>query len=265
MHLISSAIQSKSFEPEFMDKYSRFKHGSKTIAREFGRLMADNVAFPQDSSLIIYSAPHNNIPTASNVFKDYFLADMSYHFYASNIQVKQGKISRAYSYDDDYSSMSRADREKAISSDLFHIDTSFIAPDDILVFVDDIKITGSHERRILEMVEREGITNDLHFVYIADYTGDDPTIENRLNHYSIKNLKHINSIVRNEEFIFNTRVVKFILKADIEEFVSFITYQDLQFRKTLYSYSVLNNYADNEKYKVNFNILTNQLTWCQIF
>jgi hypothetical protein len=87
------------------------------------------------------------------------------------------------------------------------------------------------------------------------YTGDDPTIENRLNHFSVSNLKDINNIIRNEEFIFNTRVVKYILKADIEEFVSFITYQSETFKETLFNLSVLNGYHDNTKYSRNFNIL----------
>ena len=256
---ISSAIQSDNFDSEFMHSYSRFKHGSKTVAREFGKFVANHVTFEPNSNLVFYSAPYNNIPTASNVFKDYLLANLSRQFYEKNIKIRQGKINREYSYDNDYGSMSKSERENAISSDLFQIDTSFIRADDILVFVDDIIITGSHERRIYQMIEREGIKNEIQFIYIADYTGDDPTIENRLNHHSIKNLKDINSIVRNEEFIFNTRVVKFILKADIEEFVSFITYQDSQFRETLYSYSIQNDYADNDKYKTNFNILMTQL------
>lgn len=173
------------------------------------------------------------------------------------ITVKQGKINREYSYDDDYGMMSKEDRAKAISSDLFHVDKTFISPDDTLVFIDDIKITGSHEQRIKELLKREKIKNDVIFIYIAKYTGNDPTIEHRLNHCVVNNLKDINDIIRNEEFIFNTRVVKFILKADIENFVSFITYQSNTFKETLFSLSILNNYHTNSKYKTNFDILKN--------
>jgi len=58
---------------------------------------------------------------------------------------------------------------------------------------------------------------------------------------------------------FNTRVVKFILKADIEHFVSFITYQSRIFNETLFSLAILNNYHQNKKYKTNFEILKNLL------
>lgn len=250
-----SLLKAKTFPEQFFNDYSKFKHGSKTAARNFGREVSKVCNFEPGKTLVLYSAPHNNIHTASNAFKDYLLSFCSQQFMEKGISVKQGKINREYSYDDDYGKMNKQQRAKAISSDLFHIDKSFIAKDDVLVFIDDIKITGSHEDRIKEMLLREKIKNEVMFIYIAQYTGNDPTIEHELNHRTVNDLKDINDIIRNEEFIFNTRVVKFILKADIEHFVSFITYQSATFRDTLLSLSILNNYHKNEKYRVNFEIL----------
>ncbi len=250
-----SFYNSDIFEPSFYEAYSKFKHGSKTQARIFGKDISTVCEFPENSSLIFYSAPHNNIHTASNAFKDYLLSFCSKQFMDKNIIVRQGKVNREYSYDDDYGTMTKEERKKAISSDLFQLDKTIITEKDILVFADDIKITGSHEERIKEMLLRENISNEVIFIYMAQYTGNDAAIENRLNHSSVKDLKDINDIIRNEEFIFNTRVVKFILKSDIEHFVSFITYQSNSFKETLFSLSILNNYHINSKYKTNFNIL----------
>lgn len=254
-----SLLCADNFTPSFFSNYSKFKHGSKTCARIFGEEVADVLEFQPNKTHVFYSAPYNNIHTASNAFKDYLLSFSAQKFIQNNITVKQGKINREYSYDDDYGKMNAEDRKKAISSDLFHIDKTFIAPDDVLVFIDDIKITGSHEDRIKELLQRENIENDVMFIYIAQYTGQDPTIEHELNHRSVNNLKDINDIIRNEEFIFNTRVVKYILKSDIEHFVSFITYQSNSFKETLFSLSVLNNYHTNIKYRSNFDILSNIL------
>lgn len=253
--LTMSLFKGDDFLPEFYTSYSKFKHGSKTQARIFGNDASRNFNFPPNSSLIFYAAPYNNIHTASNAFKDYLLSSCSGQFMERKISIKQGKVHREYSYDDDYGMMTKEQRAKAISSDIFQIDKSIITEKDILVFVDDIKITGSHEGRIKELLEREMITNEYMFIYMAEYTGTDASIEHRLNHHSVKDLKDINDIIRNEEFIFNTRVVKFILKADIEHFVSFITYQSNTFKETLFSLSILNNYHNNPKYKTNFNIL----------
>lgn len=255
-----SLYSGKEFEDEFYVRYSKFKHGSKTQARFFGKQVSRVLPFQKGSTIVVYSAPHNNIPTASNAFKDYLLSYCAGVILDMGVTVKQAKINRDYSYDDDYGLMSAEQRKQAISSDIFNIDKSLLKDSDILVFIDDIKITGSHEQRILELLEREGIKNDAVFVYIAEYSGTDPQIEHRLNHRYVNNLKDINDIIRNEEFIFNTRVVKYILKSDIEHFVSFITYQSDVFKETLFSLSILNGYNLNSKYKGNFEILKNLLT-----
>ena len=248
-----------SFPKAFYNSYSKFKHGSKTQARKFGKEVAEICSFDMHKSLIFYSAPYNNIHTASNAFKDYLLSSLSIQFLEKDIQVRQAKVFREYSYDEDYGLMNKEERMKAISSDLFKIDKSFIRENDTLVFVDDIKITGSHEERIKELLEREGITNEVIFIYIAQYLGDNPTIEHNLNHYSVKTLVDINSIIRDEEFIFNTRVVKFILKYSAEDFSTFIHYQSQIFRETLLHLSILNGYHKNEKYAENIYFLKNMI------
>lgn len=252
-----SLHKSDNFDINFYSVYAKFKHGSKTQAREFGKQVAQICDFEKEQQLVFYSAPFNNIYTASNSFKDYLLSFCCTQFMDKKISIKQGKIDRQYSYDDDYGLMNKEERQKAISSDLFHIDKNFISDSDTLVFIDDIKITGSHETRIKELLEREKINNKIIFIYIAEYTGTNAQVEHQLNHCQVNNLKDINDIIKNEEFIFNTRVVKFILKADIEHFVSFITYQSRAFKETLFSLSILNNYHNNAKYKTNFEILKN--------
>lgn len=261
MYTTLSLAQSSSFEDEVYKNYSEFKHGSKNIARLFGRQLANHLK-PElekykDRNLVIYSAPYGNIPTASNALKDYFLSASSMTFLDNNISIGQSKINRLYSYDEDYGKMSKEDREKLISNDKFLFDKSNIQDNDVLVFIDDIKITGQHEVKIKEMLEREGIKNEIILIYLFEYTGDNPAIEHDLNHHSVNNLKDVNRIIRNDEFIFNTRVVKYILKADVEEFVSFITYQSEIFRETLFNYTILNQYHNNKKYKSNFQILKN--------
>lgn len=260
MHTIS-LLQTDSFNAEVYKDYSRFKHGSKNIARKFGKNLAEEVRkeLPnyQGRSLVFYPAPFNNVPTASSALKDYLLSHISTALLDNKISVKQGKVHRLYSYDNDYGQMSKEERDAAISSDIFSIDKTFFHEDEVLVFIDDIKITGSHEKRIKELLEREDITNEVIFIYLFEYTGDDPITEHKLNHDSVNNLKDVNDIIRNDKFIFNTRVVKYILKAEISEFVNFIDYQSDIFQETLLHYSILNEYNKNPKYKMNFDILRN--------
>lgn len=252
-------LKTDTFKDEFFVNYSKFKHGSKTQAREFGRQLANVCDFPEKSTLVFYAAPYNNVPAASNALKDYLLSYCSNQFIEKDITIKQSKIFREYSYDDDYGKMGKEERIAAISSDMMYLDKSCIRPGEILVFVDDIKITGSHEVRIKEILERERITNQVIFLYLAVYTGNIPSIENDLNHRAVYNLRTVNDIIRNEKFIFNIRVVKYILRADVEEFVSFITYQGKSFQETLFNCAVINSYHNNKKYSANFSILKNYL------
>jgi hypothetical protein len=243
------------FESNFYSAYSKFKHGSKAQARLFGKKISEICNFEKDCKLICYSAPYDNIPTASNAFKDFLLLFCSSQFLEKNIRVKQGKIHRAYSYDKDYGLMSKEQRENAISSDLFNIDTSFIGGDEFLVFIDDIKITGSHEKRIHELIKREKITNKVIFIYIAEYIGGNVQVEHLLNSNSVNTLEDIDHLIRNEGFIFNTRVIKFILKAPAKDFISFIMSQSNSFKETLFCSALLNNYHTNDIYRVNFEAL----------
>jgi hypothetical protein len=254
-----SLLKQDTFPADFYKHYSAFKHGSKNSARSFGEQVAAVCDFPENSTLVFYAAPYNNVPAASNALKDYVLSGCAKQFIQKNITIKQSKIFREYSYDEDYGLMNKEERATAISSDTMYLDKSCIRPGETLVFVDDIKITGAHEERIKEILVREAISNPVIFLYIAEYTGDKPAIEHDLNYDSIKNLKDINDIIRNEEFILNIRVLKYILKADIEEFVSFISYQSKVFQETLYSSAALNGYNRSPKYKNNLTILENLL------
>ena len=70
------------FEPA---DYSRFKHGSQSVARKFGRELADRFvtsrtfhemkeALSDPAGVVIYPAPYHFLPTATFALKDYFVA-----------------------------------------------------------------------------------------------------------------------------------------------------------------------------------------------
>ena len=83
-----SLIKSSEFSEEIYKDYSRFKHGSKSIARKFGRQLAqkisDECVFCDKESLVFYPAPYLNIPTASSALKDYLLSYLSRDFLEKN-------------------------------------------------------------------------------------------------------------------------------------------------------------------------------------
>lgn len=252
--------------------YSRFKYGSKSIARRFGRELADKFvesdtfknmfeALSNPRGVLIYPAPYNFIPTATFALKDYFIARYNEivipRFGFTPLQ--EGKISRQHSYQDDYGAMDKEARSKAISGDDFYIDVTQ-AQGKTLIYVDDIRITGAHEDRIRHMAESNGLAAQPHvymyYAQLVDPEQADPTIENYLNYYSVKNLLDIDRIIKNDSYQHNTRVTKYILNAPVDEFQNFIRYQSRTFRHTLLHNAYGNSYHKIEGYQQNFKFLT---------
>lgn len=248
-------------------EYSWFKYGSKTIARKFGRDLAQEffkskqfieiVTKSKDKQIVICSSPYQFIPTATFAMKDYFIGQLNEKLVEFGLNpVEECKIYRVCSYITDYGTMGAEERAKAITGDDFYIDKEFVK-DKLVIFLDDIKITGAHENRVRKLINEYKLKCDYLFMYYAELKGNDitPMIEDELNLYSIKNLLDINDIIRNQEFIFNTRVTKFILKSPTDEFMNFINYQSHGFKENLYRNSIGNGYHKSEDFVKNINYL----------
>jgi hypothetical protein len=248
-------------------EYSRFKYGSKSIARKFGKDLAnrfvkskeffDLVSNNKEIQIVVYSSPYLNIPTATFAMKDYFVADVNLVLAQYGCKpMQEGKIYRTLSYNEDYGAMDKDEREKAISGDDFYIDSNFLKGK-FAIFLDDIKITGAHERRVLSMIEKFDFDLDYIMVYYAELVDETvhPNLENYLNYNFVKNLLNIDWIIKNDQFIFNTRVVKYILNAPHDEFKPFIQYQSDTFRDTLLKEAISNSYHKIEGFSENLTYL----------
>lgn len=253
--------------PFSAEEYSRFKHGSKKCARKMGIELAesyiDSSLFQHyadhysDKQIVVLSSPYNFVPTATYAMKDYFMSVLNTELFKNNIQPAQEcKIVRGYSYVADYSTMSYHDRKKSISGDVFHVDASFLK-DKYCIFIDDIRITGSHEDCVIDMLSSYEITNNIVgalFMYYAIKTDPavNPSIEDALNRAYVKDLKSISRIIQEDGFLFNTRNIKFILNTPSEEFKWFLAFQKASFVETLYRLAIGNSYNKLEEFQQNF-------------
>ena len=243
-------------------EYSKFKHGSKQFAKKLGTELAcsflESVEFKSfyqntlNHQVVICSAPWKNIPVASTALKDFFISEFNPVWSVNNQAVQDLKVDRAHSYNEDYGAMSKEQREQVITSDDFSIDKVFIKGK-VLVFIDDIIITGAHERRIKSLLDAAGFEGWVLFLYYAEYQGEDnPAIENELNYAFIKNLSNMDYIIKNEGVIFNTRLVKFILNAPNDEFKQFISNQSPSFCSSLEKHIIGNEYHNIEQFQKNY-------------
>ncbi|MGY4384264.1 hypothetical protein ACVWYN_001290 [Pedobacter sp. UYP24] len=249
------------------DDYSRFKFGDDLVAKSFGKDLANGFIkdFMEDSNLneqiVVISSPYCFIPTATFAMKNYFVYQLN-HWLAENnrLVVQEAKIHRTITYKEDYGELNAEDRLKLIGNDSFHIDKDFLK-DKVLFFLDDIKITGSHEKMILKMAKEYGLKNNIFMLYFAELVNSEihPKIENFLNYHCIKSVFDLDAVIESGNFCFNTRIVKYILNCDFNSFKIFLGRQNDEFAQDLYNLSLGNSYHLIESYNENFDFLKNYI------
>ena len=247
--------------------YSRFKFGDEQQAEIFGTALAEGFieevleTVSIDRQIVVISSPYSFIPTATFAMKNYFVFRLNRWLAENNLPVVQEtKVHRTITYKEDYGELNAEQRMKLIGNDSFHIDAVFLEGKTLL-FLDDIKITGSHERMISKMIRQYSLTNDIHMLYFAELVNPNihPNVENYLNYHEVKSIFDLDSIINGGFFCVNTRVVKFILNYEHESFCIFLESKPKEFLAELYNMALGNSYHTMESYALNLNYIKNQL------
>lgn len=249
------------------ESYSKFKHGSKKSAKEFGYELATMFIEKEfrhnvpEEQIVVLPSSYKFIPTATYALKNYFVESLNQYLSLNGFNpIEEQRLYRTISYKNDYGKMNAEQRLAAIGQEEFYIDTTFVK-DKFLIFLDDIKITGGHEFVLRRMIEQNSMTNNGYFLYFAELVNDniDPNIENVLNYYKIKTLLDLDKLLKNESCLFNTRVIKFILNYDHTEFTYFIEYQPKIIQEKIFNLAIGNGYHIEPDFSENFNYLRNLL------
>jgi len=249
------------------DDYSRFKFGDNDVAKAFGHDLAKgfiqnyHAQLLMEPQIVVVSSPYSFIPTATFALKNYFVSTLNRWLVTQQLPVVQEtKIHRDITYKEDYGSLSAEERMKLIGNDHFHIDKHFLT-NKTIVFLDDIKITGSHERMILRMAKEYQLDNDLYMLYFAELTNKTihPKFENFLNYHCIQSIGDLEDIITSGNFVFNTRVVKFILNYEPLACAAFLKKQSADFINQLYDLALGNGYHTIEAYEQNLQYIQNHL------
>lgn len=244
--------------------YSQFKFGNGSIANQFGIELAESFIQHYQSLLlsgkemVAIPSPYNSIPTASNIMTEYFIKELNaWLFKHDQPSVMVSKIHRYKTYTEDYGNLDFKERINLISTDTYHIDKSFLE-DRVCLFIDDIKITGGHELIIRNLLTSKNIQTESVFVYFAELTNKDiePSFENYLNYAFVQNMKDVVAVVNGADFIYNTRVIKYILKSGIEEVELFCKEVPGHKIDMLINYAISNNYHQIETYKSTLQFIT---------
>lgn len=250
-------------------EYSFFKYGSikssYNMGTALGKAFADKIINdPQlikdftESDILVFPSSYGFIPSAANLLKDYFLAELNL-FCQTVLNLGKSvcdtsKIQRYTHYKEDYAALSYEERKRITSNDRFYIDSGF-AKHKILIFVDDIKITGRHEELIEQTLAAAGLSDCKRFhLYYAELIGDaDPSIESKLNTFIEPSIEALKGL-RKDGIVMNTRFIKFVLKTP-KNTIDFLHYFDMHHCCELYQKAISEGYYTYPQYRENLNVI----------
>ncbi len=238
-------------------EYSKFKYGDLRLAKKFARELFSSFMKVSGSfdmkKVVITSSPYKYIPpTAMNLSK-YFRDCINKTEFGPFPLIK---TNRNFLFEGDYGKLSEHERLELMSKDFISIDETIIK-DKTLICIDDIRITDSHEKKMENLLLKTGI-KELIFLYYMDYNSEDkdPTIEDRINHFYIKDITSINDMMVNNDIAINARLCKYLLSyPDKKKLLDFLEKRNYKYIELLYNSCIGDGYNKMETYKVNFDII----------
>lgn len=248
-------------------EYSRFKFGDSSIARKFadelceGFIAAHRELILSHEEIVVLPSPYHSIPTASNYLSLYFKTRLNAFLYKHNRKALiESKIYRNQTYTTDYGNLDYQQRIQLIANDTYYIDRNFI-DGKLCLFLDDIKITGSHEHIVKKILEQYNVQGKFVFIYYAELMNSDihPKIENYYNYFYVKDLESLITIINAPSFVFNTRTVKYILKLELNELLLFIEQVADPLLEQLFHLAVSNNYHTLSEFKENLTYINQSI------
>lgn len=256
-----SDLETAAFKPA---EYSQLKFGSDTIANKYGvELARDTFAKHKDAllsrKLVVIPSPYHHVRKSATIMTQHFINEIN-HLLVSNggSPVEYSIIHRKMSYVKDYGFLSKEMREKLIQNDKFYLNSDYYE-NKFLLFIDDVRITGTHEARMSEMLTQKNIQNDRMFLYYASYTGDDPLVESRINFAGLSSIHDYIKLAREPNHHVIIRPIKFVLSLDMRDFELATSVLHKDTLKEMYHGALGEEYYNVPEYQTNFNLLKQKI------
>jgi hypothetical protein len=247
-------------------EYSKFKYGHKPTAMKFAESMMSEFLNKfslekisgESSEFIVSTSPYWYTPPSANSLAMYFHYMLNELLLsAKNQPLTFLKIHRSSAPVCDFSKLSHRERLENMKRDTLSFDP-FLLKGKRLILVEDARITGAHEQKIIDFMEKAGL-EEIIFIYVVDVGSgkNDPDIENRINHKWVNDLDTLQLLMKKpDEFVLNSRLCRFILSwENQEELEDFCKRLSDEMLFGLYISSVNDGYGSVEKYAKGFEVV----------
>lgn len=251
-------------------EYSKFKFGDSVIANRYGNELFryfEKYYLPElinkPANFLIYSSPYAEIPTSSFYLTQAFFKAFKRYLDLNgceDVNVRISKIQRSQSYVTDYGSLNAEERYSLIKNDTYEL-VNIPAEGEVCVFIDDISITGTHQRVVEKLLMEIGISTIYLFLYYAKLSNSEicPSFENRLNYAYVTDLSKLMEIVLSDSYKITTRTTKYILSLQNEDLINFINHMKQNEKHNilteLVEMSKANEYNKIELYSLNLETI----------
>lgn len=243
----------------WMQDYSALKFGSDKAARNFGYDLADRFFAMYSAHLlthpcVVIPSPYNYLPNAATIMARHFTDRLNHHLADAQGTVAEWSIiHRKVSYTNDYGFLPKEQRRKLIDNDSFFFNEEFVR-EKTLIFVDDVIITGTHEEKLVDIMDKAQMSNDVFFLYYAQYAegGSHPAIEAALNFAQVKSLEDYLELTREPNHHIIVRPIKFLLSRPLDDFVRVLESFDQKVVAELYHGALGEGYYRIPDFQPNF-------------
>lgn len=254
-------FQDTESAPFCVKAYSRLKFGCDGAARAFGYQLAirffeeHSDALLASEGAVVIPSPYNYVKNAATILTEYFVRYLnSFLVNANGKHVDYSIIHRKVSYISDYGFLSKEKRKSLIDGDDFYLNEGFYK-DKILIFVDDVIITGTHENKLREILDDKFIDNDCFFLYFARYLGSNAAIEAELNFAAIESLEDYAKLARENNHHVIVRPLKYLLSRTPKELTEFLKKVDKEKICDIYHGCLGEGYYMIPAYQENFGLI----------
>lgn len=241
-------------------EYSKLKFGSIKSAEFFGQNLAK--AFYSNhrdvflsNRVVVIPSPYNIVENAATILTKEFVDKIN------ELLVEDGGnvvdyhiIRRKVSYINDYGFLSKKERKNLIDNDEFYLNKEYLKGA-TLIFIDDVKISGTHEDKLKELLEKEGMENITHYLYIAQYQGSEFDIEAKLNFSAINSLEDYAMLTSSEDIKPLVRPIKYFLSRSEDELFLFVNKFSDKFLSKVYLGALAEGYFRIPSYQENLKFL----------
>jgi hypothetical protein len=240
--------------------YSALKFGSDIIAEKFGQEMAFKFYSEHRDLLIadrcvIVPSAFNVVEIAATILARHFMNGLNDLLTREGHRmVEWSTMHRTMSYIADYSFLAKDERQKLLEADKLYINRDFIA-DKVLLFVDDVTITGTHEDKIVRFMADLGLINPMIFCYYARYQGEAAEIEAKLNLAGITSIPDYLKLVAEPNHHLVVRAVRFLLDRPIADLKMALRHLPGDFIQKLYYACLAKEYDKIDGYRVGFELI----------